>query len=107
MPPFLLAQMLFVQAQQQVEPIPGGDTLLQYGAIGFFALALVIAVGVMWRRLIAIADAERQRADRLESELIAVNNRIAGQFSDNLVRATEAIREVSMQRHRDRDRGDQ
>lgn len=97
--------LAFLLTQQQVQPIVG-DTLVQYGAVGVLALVGLSAVWVLWKRLSSIIDAERARADRLESELLALNKLITGEFSGNLVRATEALREVSMQRHRDRDRGD-
>lgn len=101
---FLLAQAQ-AQAQQQVQPITG-DALAQYGAVGFLATVGLIAVVVLWRRISAIADAERARADRLEAELLAQNSRVSNEFSGVLVRATEAMREVTdMLRHRDRDRG--
>ncbi len=101
----LLAQVRWQAQQQPVDPAIGSN-LLQYGPLGVFAFALLVAVAVMWRQLIATANAERQRADRLEAELLALHKLMTGEYSGNLVRATEALREVSMQRHRDRDRGD-
>jgi hypothetical protein len=100
-PPFLLARALLAQAQQQVEPITG-DSLAQYGAVGILAGAGLIAVVVLWRRISAIADAERARADRLEAELLAQSKLISNEFSGVLVRATEAMREVTdVLKHRD------
>ncbi|MEU2106507.1 hypothetical protein [Nocardia sp. NPDC019255] len=97
--------MLFaLLAQQQVEPFSTG--LVQYGAVGLLALAGLMAVVVLWKRISLIVDAERARADRLEAELLALNKLITSELSGHLVRATEAMREVTdMLRHRDRDRG--
>jgi len=104
-PPFLLAAAVLAQAQQQVEPV--STTLVQYGAVGVLALVGLIAAAVLWKRISLIVDAERARADRLETELLALNKLISSELSGHLVRATEAMREVTdMLRHRDRDRGD-
>jgi hypothetical protein len=90
---------------QQVDPV--STTLVQYGAVGVLALVGLIAVTVLWKRISLIVDAERARADRLETELLALNKLITSELSGHLVRATEAMREVTdMLRHRDRDRGD-
>ncbi len=97
--------MLLVLLAQQVEPV--STTLTQYGAIGVLALCGLGATIALWRRISAINDAERARADRLETELLALNRLISSELSGHLVRATEAMREVTeMIRHRDRDRGD-
>lgn len=108
--------LLFLLAQQQVDPV--SNTLVQYGPVGILALAGLSAVVALWKRISArddaerarisaINDAERARADRLETELLALNRLISSELSGHLVRATEAMREVTdMLRHRDRDRGD-
>lgn len=86
-------------AQQQIDAV--STTLLQYGAVGVLAMAGLIAVWVLWKRISLIVDAERARADRLEAELIALNKLISSELSGHLVRATEAMREVTdMLRHR-------
>lgn len=90
---------------QQADPIANG--LLQYGAVGILALVGLIAVWILWKRIDKIYDqlfrAERERADRLESELRDLNKLITGELSGHLVRATELMREVTdMLRHRDR-----
>ena len=96
--------LAWLLAQQQVEPV--SDTLVQYGAVGVLALVGLGAATVMWRRISQINDQERARADRLETELLALNKLISSELSGHLVRATEAMREVTdMLRHRDRDRG--
>lgn len=97
--------MLAFLLAQQVDPIT--TTLPQYGAIGILALVGLVAATVLWKRISQINDAERARADRLETELLALNKLISSELSGHLVRATEAMREVTdMLRHRDRDRGD-
>jgi hypothetical protein len=90
---------------QQSDPVTNG--LLQYGAVGILALVGLIAVWMLWKRIDRIYEAERQRGDRLEAALMALNEHISSELSGHLVRATEAMREVTtMLRHRDRDRGD-
>lgn len=92
--------LLVLLAQQQVDTV--STNLAQYGAVGVLALVGLIAVSVLWKRISLIVDAERARADRLEAELIALNKLISSELSGHLVRATEAMREVTdMLRHRD------
>lgn len=93
--------MLLLLLAQQVDPIT--STLPQYGAIGILALVGLIGVRLLWKRIDRIYDDEHKRADRLEAELIALNKLISSELSGHLVRATEAMREVTtMLRHRDR-----
>lgn len=94
--------MLFMLlAQQQMDSV--STTLVQYGAVGVLAMVGLVAVAVLWKRISLIVDAERARADRLEVELLALNKLISSELSGHLVRATEAMREVTdMLRHRDR-----
>lgn len=88
-------------SQQQMDTV--STTLTQYGAVGMLALVGLMAVWVLWKRISLIVDAERARADRLEAELLALNKLISSELSGHLVRATEAMREVTdMLRHRDR-----
>ncbi|MFC9436925.1 hypothetical protein [Nocardia sp. NPDC057030] len=102
-----------VLAQQQVEPI--SNNLAQYGAVGVLALVGLIGVWILWKRIDRIYEAEsqrhdrlyeteRQRADRLEAQLISLNGLISSELSGHLVRATEAMREVTQML---RNRGDQ
>lgn len=96
--------LVWLLAQQQIDPV--STTLVQYGAVGVLALVSLGAAAVLWRRITQIADKERERADRLEAELLAQSKLISNELSGHLVRATEAMREVTdMLRHRDRDRG--
>lgn len=90
---------------QQVNPIV--DTLPQYGAIGILALVGLLGMWMLWKRIDRIYEEEHKRADRLEAELLSLNKLISSELSGHLVRATEAMREVTtMLRHRARDRGD-
>lgn len=93
--------MLAILLAQQVDPIT--STLPQYGALGILALVGLIGIWMLWKVVARIIEAERQRADRLEAELISLNKLISSELSGHLVRATEAMREVTdMLRHRDR-----
>lgn len=90
---------------QQSDAVANG--LLQYGAVGILALVGLAAVWILWKRIDKIYDdiydAEHKRADRLEAELINLNKLISSELSGHLVRATEAMREVTdMLRQRDR-----
>ncbi|MFI5542080.1 hypothetical protein ACIA5H_37565 [Nocardia sp. NPDC051900] len=87
-----MGQVLLAQ-QQVVEPVSG--TLVQYGAVGVFALVELAVVWVLWRRLERINDAERQRADRLEKQLLDFYELVGSKLSGELVRATEVMREVA------------
>lgn len=69
--------------------------LLQYGAIGVLALVGLIAVILLWKRVDKLYDAEHTRADRLETELLNLNRLVNTELSGHLVRATEAIKEVT------------
>lgn len=99
--------MLFLLlSQQQIDPF--SSTLPQYGAIGLLALAGLLGIWILWKRIDRVYEAEHQRADRLEQELLNLNRLISTELSGHLVRATEAMKEVTeMLRHnRDRDRGE-
>jgi len=79
--------------------------LLQYGAVGILALVALCAVWQLWRRQERTYDAERQRGDRLEAELLALNKLINNELSGHLVRATEAMKDVTdVMKYQNRDR---
>lgn len=64
--------LLWLLAQQQVEPVGTvGGSLVQYGPVGILALVGLTAVGVSWKRISAIGDAERARADLITAGLDA------------------------------------
>lgn len=70
------------------------DSLLQYGAIGALLVLTIFALVKLYQRIIANADAERQRADRAEAELRELNTRIQERVLVTLGEATHAIGEV-------------
>lgn len=108
---------------EQVDPV--STTLPQYGAVGILALCGLFGMWILWKRIDRLNDEERKRheeerqraerlyqeerrrADRLEEKLLEQNELISSQLSGHLVRATEAMREVTIHlRTRNRDRGD-
>jgi len=96
---------------QGSDPVSTG--LLQYGAVGILALVLLIALRIMWTRYekaldderkqheaalttaAAVLESERKRGDRMETELLSLNKLVSTELSGHLVRATEAMREVT------------
>lgn len=68
--------------------------LLQYGALGVMALGASYAVVKLYKRLEEQADRERQRADRAEEQLAALNVLIRDQLVVALTRATDVIGRV-------------
>lgn len=77
--------------------------LAQYGVLGVFAVLLIVFAKTSYRR-------ETERADRLEQEVVRLNNLIIdrvipalGSANTVVEDATELLR--SMQREREHDRG--
>lgn len=68
--------------------------LLQYGVLGIVCVALVGAVGVLWRQSVAALQRERDRADRLETELAQRNKTIEDRTLTALATATSTISEA-------------
>lgn len=79
-------------AQQQADPT---SVLLQYGALGAISLFAVIAVRVMYQRIVQAYEYERARADRLEQELRELNATIRGDYVGTIGSATRAITEAT------------
>lgn len=75
-------------------PAGAGDTLLQYGAIGALLAISLFALLKLYQRIIANADAERQRADRAEAELRELHAKIQDRVLATIGDATHAISEV-------------
>lgn len=73
----------------------GEGVLLQYGAVGVFALLLAYAVKVMFDRLHAAFLREQARADRLEEELAKLNEAIRTEYAATIARAGLAISEAN------------
>lgn len=68
-----------------------GGVLLQYGALGCIALLALFAVRVLYNRAAEDLTYHRQRADRLEDELRALNATMREQLIQVIGPATEAI----------------
>lgn len=77
--------------------------LAQYGVLGVFAILLIIFAKTSYRR-------ETERADRLEQEVVRLNNLIIDRVIPALGSATSVVEDAtellrSMQREREHDRG--
>ena len=68
-----------------------GGTFLQYGALGAIALLALFAVRVLYNRADEDRAYHRQRADRLEDELRALNAAMREQYIKVIGPATEAF----------------
>ena len=82
---------------------PGTDLsiLTQYGILGIFALLLILFAKTSYKR-------ETDRSDRLEAEVLRLNNLIQEKAIPALASATRALEESQnllhdLQRERDRD----
>lgn len=71
------------------------DTLVQYGAVGVLALAAMLAVRVLFERVSAYADQQKERGDRLEEELRKLNETIRTEIAPALARSAEALADYS------------
>lgn len=86
------------------------SVLLQYGAVGFVAVAGLYGTVTLFNRLIAALERERTRADRLELELRTLNQTTQELMMGALRDATSAVSEaldVVGERRGPRHRGDQ
>lgn len=101
-------------AQQGADPF-GGNILLQYGAIGVLATAGLFATIYLYRRSERQHELEREqwrsmyqgekdRADRMETTLLALHDRIGGELANKLTEATSSMKEwaETMKRRGDR-----
>lgn len=73
----------------QADPISA--VFLQYGVLGVIALLALLAVRVLYNRAAEDLSYHRQRADRLEDELRALNATMREQYIKVIGPATEAI----------------
>jgi hypothetical protein len=71
------------------------EVLLQYGALGALAVAALMAVRVMFARLSTAYDRERERADRLEKELQALNTAVRSEYIGTIAHASQIIQEAT------------
>jgi hypothetical protein len=85
--------VIFVLSQATAETIPA-SAFLQYGAIGLIAALALAAVRVLFKREIAQHEQDRQRADRLETELKLLNGTIQEKYLTVLAQATAAMSEA-------------
>lgn len=67
------------------------DVFAQYGPVGVVATLALAAVRVMFKREMDAHDQQRLRADRLEAELIKLNETVRTQYLSTVVEATKAI----------------
>lgn len=67
------------------------DVLLQYGAIGVISLMCLMAVRVLFNKLAEALKREQERADRLESELLKLNETVRNEYVGTISDATRAI----------------
>jgi len=72
------------------------DTIYaQYGAIGLVAALSVWAVRIMYARLLAAYEREKDRADRLEEELRKLNEMIRTDYVNTISRASSAMSDAN------------
>jgi len=71
------------------------DVLLQYGAIGVFAIFCAVAVRVLFAKLSAELESHKQRGDRLELELIKVNEAVRNEYLSTIAQSSRATAEAS------------
>lgn len=72
------------------------DTIYaQYGAIGLVAALSVWAVRIMYGKLQAAYEREKERADRLEDELRRLNDMIRTDYVSTISRASQAMSEAN------------
>lgn len=86
-----MAMLLLAQA---ADPSTG---FLQYGAVGLFVIVLLGFVKVLFQKQVETFQRERDRADRLEQELRALNVDVREQVMPALTRSTEAVTEAMKQ----------
>ncbi len=74
---------------------PASGALLQYGAVGVLALLALLAVRILFARLETVLEQERQRADRLELELLKLHESIRNEYISTITASTHAASEAS------------
>ena len=68
--------------------------LAQYGALGIVLAIAITAVKILFDREVKAHDREKERADRLESELRQLNELVRTQYVEKLANATQTIGEA-------------
>jgi hypothetical protein len=74
---------------------PATSVLLQYGAVGAIALIALIGVRIMFGKLTEQMEREKERGDRLEQELLKLNEAVRGEYLNTISRASQAITEAT------------
>ncbi len=74
---------------------PGTNILLQYGAIGVIAVLALAAVRVLFARLSAELESHKARGDRLELELIKLNEAVRNEYISTISVSSRAASEAS------------
>jgi hypothetical protein len=69
--------------------------MLQYGAVGAIAILALIGVRVMFSKLTDQLEREKERGDRLEQELLKLNEAVRGEYLNTISRASQAITEAT------------
>lgn len=72
----------------------GNEGLAQYGAIGIIAAMALLAVRVLFARETHAHDLDRERADRLEAELRALNDLVRSTYIQTIADSTKALGEA-------------
>lgn len=82
-------------AQAGVDPT---SSLVQFGALGILAALAIVAVRVLFKQMETthadVLKRERERADRYEQALDALNKDVREQVMPALTRSTEAVNEA-------------
>lgn len=68
--------------------------LAQYGGLGAVLLIAIAAVKVLFDREVKALEREKDRADRLETELRQLNELVRTQYVEKLANATQTIGEA-------------
>lgn len=94
--------MIWLAAESEVGGVGDIGVLAQYGVLGVFALLLILFAKISYKR-------ETDRADRLEAEVVRLNNLIIDRVIPALGSATSVVEDAtellrSMQRERELDR---
>lgn len=66
----------------------------QYGALGVVLIIAITAVKVLFDREVKALEREKERADRLETELRQLNELVRTQYVEKLANATQTIGEA-------------
>lgn len=69
--------------------------LLQYGAVGVLALLAMAAVRVLFAKLSDELESHKQRGDRLELELIKINEAVRNEYLTTIAQSARATAEAS------------